>query len=139
MTQHDAILDYIDRFGSITPMEAFSDLGITKLSTRISELIRGGTDIKKEPVKTVTRLGKATTFMRYSRGDKMGMAEQIMSLCDESETLLRNLYLICDTQDDKYTPDEDINAGIKDEVKRGEYVKQLEDLINEIKEAINEC
>jgi len=69
MTQHDAILDYIDRFGSITPMEAFSDLGITKLSTRISELIRGGTDIKKEPVKTVTRLGKATTFMRYSRGD----------------------------------------------------------------------
>lgn len=72
MTQHDAILDYIDRFGSITPMQAFADLGITKLSTRVSELIRGGESIKKEPVKTITRLGKATTFMKYSRGETNG-------------------------------------------------------------------
>ena len=37
MSQYEMILDYIDRFGSISPMEAFMDLGITKLSTRISE------------------------------------------------------------------------------------------------------
>ena len=32
------ILWYIHTYGSISPMEAFSDLGITKLSTRISEM-----------------------------------------------------------------------------------------------------
>ena len=38
MTQHERILDYMDRFGSITPMDAIFDLGITKLATRIGEL-----------------------------------------------------------------------------------------------------
>lgn len=35
-TQRDLILQYIKDFGSITPMEAYSDLGVTKLATRIS-------------------------------------------------------------------------------------------------------
>ena len=42
MSQHERILDYITRFGSISPMEAFNDLGITKLSTRISEMRADG-------------------------------------------------------------------------------------------------
>ena len=42
MTQIEAISKYIDDFGSISPIEAFSDLGITKLATRISEMVRDG-------------------------------------------------------------------------------------------------
>ena len=38
MTQSERILKYINDFGSITPMQAFGDLGITKLATRISEM-----------------------------------------------------------------------------------------------------
>ena len=42
MTQREQILQYIKDFGSITPMEAFSDLGITKLATRVSEMRKEG-------------------------------------------------------------------------------------------------
>ena len=47
MTQSDRIMKYLEMNGSITPMEAFSDLGITKLATRISEMVRAGAKIKK--------------------------------------------------------------------------------------------
>ena len=66
MTQHQAILNYINDFGSITPMEAFSDLGITKLATRIGEIRRSGVDIEKTEVKGTNRYGEATRYMRYS-------------------------------------------------------------------------
>lgn len=58
MTQGERILDYIDRFGSISPMEAFSDLGITKLATRISE---------KTMEERKNRYGETTRYMRYRR------------------------------------------------------------------------
>ena len=32
MSQKDMVLDYIREFGSITPIDAFRDLGITRLS-----------------------------------------------------------------------------------------------------------
>ena len=42
MNQKERIINYMKNNGSITPMEAFSELGITKLSTRISEMTREG-------------------------------------------------------------------------------------------------
>lgn len=65
MTQHERIIDYMERFGSITPYDAFKDLGITKLSTRIGELKRGGVPIKQECVKAQNRFGETCRFMRY--------------------------------------------------------------------------
>ena len=69
MTQHEKILNYIEQHGSITPMDAFSQLGITKLATRVSELIREGVPI----VKTMQRYekeqdGRMTTInhMKYT-------------------------------------------------------------------------
>lgn len=69
MRQHEMILNYIDEFGSITPMEAFSDLGITKLSTRIGEMIRGGMAIQKEMVEGQNRFGEPVRYMKYRRGE----------------------------------------------------------------------
>ena len=66
MTQRDAIIEYITEFGSITPMQAFADLGITKLATRISEMRKDGMDFKIEMVSTKNRYGKSVSFAKYS-------------------------------------------------------------------------
>lgn len=66
VTQREQILEYITRFGSITPMEAFADLGITKLATRISEMRRDGVGIKVESVASKNRFGKTVHFAKYS-------------------------------------------------------------------------
>lgn len=65
-TQREAILDYINEFGSITPMEAFADLGITKLATRISEMRKDGMRFKIETVKTTNRYEKPIHYAKYS-------------------------------------------------------------------------
>lgn len=67
MTQHEKILKYIDTHGSITPMDAFNDLYITKLATRISELIRMGYKIEKVPESRINRSGELRRYMRYRR------------------------------------------------------------------------
>ena len=67
MNQHERILDYIDRFGSITPMEAFMDLGITKLSTRIGEICRAGHRIERKVEFAENRYGQKVHYMRYKR------------------------------------------------------------------------
>ena len=66
MTQKEMVLQYIADFGSITPIEAFSDLGITKLATRISEMRKDGMQFKIQIVKGRNRYGKPTRYARYS-------------------------------------------------------------------------
>ena len=66
VTQRNLILKYIEDFGSITPMEAFSDLGITKLATRISEMRKDGMQFHIETVKRTSRYGKTIHFAKYS-------------------------------------------------------------------------
>lgn len=66
-TQKQRIIDYIAREGSITTIEAFMELGITKLTTRISELRRDGYDIEGEKVVVYDSKGKAVSrFNRYT-------------------------------------------------------------------------
>ncbi len=67
MTQCERILKYIDEKGSITPFEAFTELGITKLATRISELRRAGEPITKKYVSGVNRFGEKIQYMEYRR------------------------------------------------------------------------
>ena len=45
--QRDRILEYVDRFGTITSSEAISELGCTRLSARISELKSMGYPFEK--------------------------------------------------------------------------------------------
>lgn len=66
MTQREAILQYITEFGSITPMQAFSDLGITKLATRISEMRKDGWKFKIEMVTVKGRYQRMVTYAKYS-------------------------------------------------------------------------
>ena len=70
MTQAERIMEYMKTNGSITPMQAFRYLGITKLSTRIGEMIRAGEDIDKQMVSKKNRYGEKTHYMVYSLGGK---------------------------------------------------------------------
>ena len=47
-------------------MQAFVDLGITKLATRISEMRRDGMTFKIEMVSTKNRYGKSVNYAKYS-------------------------------------------------------------------------
>ena len=66
MTQSERIINYIEQFGSISPMEAFMDLGITKLATRVSEMKKEGIEFEQEYVSSKNRFGEPVWYMRYS-------------------------------------------------------------------------
>ncbi len=65
MTQCERIVEYMKMFGSISPLEAFRDLGITKLATRISEMRKTGMEFEQEYMKSKNRFGEDVYFMRY--------------------------------------------------------------------------
>ena len=67
MNQYESIDQYLDQFGSISPMEAFQDLWITKLATRISEMSRRGYKFSKTMETRKNRYGKKVSFMRYRK------------------------------------------------------------------------
>jgi len=59
------ILEYMREHGSITPMECFLKLRITKLATRIGEMIRSGIPIHSEWVTDMDDDGNAVRYKRY--------------------------------------------------------------------------
>ena len=65
--QQTHILWYICRFGSITPMEAFNELGVTKLATRISEMKMLGIQFGQDYEDRTNRFGKKVRYMRYRK------------------------------------------------------------------------
>ena len=65
--QQFQILSFICMNGSITPMDAFSELGVTKLSTRVSEMKAIGIRFDQEYEGRENRFGKKVRFMRYRK------------------------------------------------------------------------
>ena len=78
MTQHTLIIDFMREHGSITTYEAFMELGITKLTTRISELRNGGFIIRQRTESGVNRYGKPVTFNRYWLEEKQNKAGSVI-------------------------------------------------------------
>lgn len=66
ISQEQRVLDYINEFGSITTLEAFRDLGVTRLSARIFELRKKGYIIVSEDEKSKNRYGDVVHYARYS-------------------------------------------------------------------------
>ena len=64
MTQTERILDYMERNGSITPLEAMQ-LGIMRLGARIYDLKESGIKIVTERVTEKNRFGELCSFARY--------------------------------------------------------------------------
>lgn len=70
MTQHQQIIAYMNDHGTITPMQAFRDLKITKLATRISELKRRGVDIETAYIDSENDQGNHYRYAMYRLGGK---------------------------------------------------------------------
>lgn len=70
-TQAERILDYIEKFGSITQFEALQDLGCMRLASRISDLKKQGYPIKGETVTVQNRFGEDCYIKRYSLAGEM--------------------------------------------------------------------
>lgn len=66
VSQKKMVLDYIREFGSITPLDAFKDLGVTRLAAVIFELKKDGHNIHTEREHGKNRFGQATRYARYS-------------------------------------------------------------------------
>lgn len=64
--QQERVLNYMSDYGSISSLEAFRDLGVTRLSAVIFNLKRKGVQIKKVKESCKTRYGEPVHFARYS-------------------------------------------------------------------------
>ena len=65
MTQKEAVLEWLKTDGSITSMEAFEHLGITRLSAVVFDLRKLGYAISSEDMTITNRYGKQVHFSRY--------------------------------------------------------------------------
>ena len=64
-SQKQRILEYINKFGSITSLEAYSELGITQLGARLDQLKREGYIFSTEFEKNKNRYGEDVHYKRY--------------------------------------------------------------------------
>ena len=66
MNQCELVLQYMNDFGSITTKDAFNDLGVTRLASRINDLKNAGYEIEKRFETSLNRYGQKVSYMRYS-------------------------------------------------------------------------
>lgn len=65
MNQCELILKYLKDFGSITTYESFTELGVTRLASRINDLKNQGYQFNEEWITKKNRYGKAVSFKKY--------------------------------------------------------------------------
>ena len=65
MTQKEKILQYLKDHGTITTREAFLNIGVTRLASRIWDLRNDGYNIIREMVKVKNRDGETCTVAQY--------------------------------------------------------------------------
>jgi len=76
MTQAKDVLYWLHAYGCITTMEAFTELGITRLAARIPEIENGEADGKRYiiPRKRITvkaRNGRKANVTQYQRPERV--------------------------------------------------------------------
>lgn len=64
-TQCSKIIDYIEREGSITPLDALREFGCMRLASRITDLKRKGYIITKEMETAQNKAGEPVRYARY--------------------------------------------------------------------------
>ena len=65
-TQAQRILQYLEEYGSITPLQAMRDLGCYRLASRIFELKEANHPIERKFVTVWNRYGEETQIASYS-------------------------------------------------------------------------
>lgn len=67
-TTQSRVFEYINEFGSITSLQAFVDLGESRLSARIFELREKGIKISSEMIEVENRFHEKRHVKRYTLG-----------------------------------------------------------------------
>ena len=65
MNKHQAVRQWLESGASISSLEAFKQLGVTRLSAIIFDLKAKGMDIDSEWDEMIDRFGHKTRFKRY--------------------------------------------------------------------------
>ena len=64
-TQCQPILEYMKKYGSITPLDALNDIGCMRLASRISDLRQQGYPIGRRIKTSKNRYGESVSFAEY--------------------------------------------------------------------------
>ena len=70
MTQTEKVIEYMRDFGSITTFQAFNDLGITRLASRICDIEKSGVKVERQTEIATNRYGEKVHYTKYSLGGK---------------------------------------------------------------------
>ena len=70
LSQKQKVLRHLKQIGSITPLDAFNDYAIMRLTSRICELKDEGYDIKSELISSQNRFGEKVSFSIYTLNEK---------------------------------------------------------------------
>ena len=65
-SQCEKIIDYMQKHGGITQLDAYLDIGCWRLASRISDLKKRGYPIKREMIKVQNRYGESVPVAKYS-------------------------------------------------------------------------
>ncbi len=66
MTQAEEVRRFMREHGSITSMQAFTELGVTRLAARIHDLKKAGLKINSQPHCKKNRYGRMVTYHQCS-------------------------------------------------------------------------
>ena len=66
--QTERILEYMEKHGGITQLEALNDCGVMRLASRISDLKKQKFPIESQMVTVQNRYGEKCRVKRYSLG-----------------------------------------------------------------------
>lgn len=64
-TQNEKIIEYIKRYGSITPLDALREFGCMRLASRMCDIKAMGYGIVSEIVSSQNRDGESVRYARY--------------------------------------------------------------------------
>lgn len=67
-TQRERLQTYFENGGKVTRLNAFLELGICELSSRIGELEKSGYAIEREMIHITNRYGETVRVMQYRKG-----------------------------------------------------------------------
>lgn len=66
MTQKEKVLNYIQAHGSITPLEAFTQLDVTRLAAVVYDLRADGHEVVTQDVESKNRYGDVARYAKYT-------------------------------------------------------------------------
>lgn len=70
VSQNDKIISYLEKHGSITPLEALKELSCFRLAARIADLEKIGYTFTRTPTKVINAEGQICRVTSYSLEDE---------------------------------------------------------------------